>query len=475
MAKPNYLRPNILPRPYQREVFEYWDRGGTRAVECWARRTGKDLTYMSVAFMKMRERKGLYVHFLPEAEHARRTIWDGFTNEGDRLIDVAFPKDSRTKTLDHDMRIEFKNGCAWQLGGSDQYDRWVGSNPIAITYSEFALAHPRGWDLMRPILKINGGWAAFISTPRGYNHMHTMLQLAKENPDWRWSHLSALEARLDDGSPVMTQHDIDEEIRQGMPEELARQEYLCDFSAANVGAILGRQVERADKEGRLLDTVYDAAGERIDVSCDLGFRDTAAFWFWQRWHDAHGLVDYDEDNGLDAEQWIQRLSDKPWSYGTIYLPHDGRAKTFQTRHTVVEQFAEAIKSGRLNAQRAEIVPQTSISDRVNAARSIMPYCRFDRVACAQGLLTLREWQYKYDEERKTFSREPDHNWASHGGDAFSYGAQKMRFSSKSLTIKRELGPKNWAESRDPRHLQRPTLADMWAEREHELSQRSRIP
>lgn len=464
--------PNILPRDYQEPVFDYWidnQEPGQRAVECWARRMGKDLTYMSVACSKSFERKGLYVHFLPEAEHARRTIWDGFTNDGEPLIDVAFPKELRAKTLDHDMRIEFKNGSAWQLGGSDQYDRWVGGNPIGIVYSEFALAHPRGWDLMRPILKINGGWAAFVSTPRGYNHFHTILELAKQNPTWRWSHINALEAG------VMSQFDIDEEVRQGMPEELARQEYLCDFSAANVGAILGRQIERADKEGRLLDSVYDAAGERIDVSLDLGFRDTAAAWFWQRWHDGHGLVDYDEDNGLDAEQWIQRLSDKPWAYGTIYLPHDARAKTFQTRHTVVEQFSEAIRDGRLNALRAEVVPLTSISDRINAARTVMPYCRFDRVACAQGLLVLREWQYKYDEQKKTFSREPDHNWASHGGDAFSYGAQKMRFSTKHLTVKREIGPKSWAESRDPKHIIRPTLADLWAEREHEAAQRSRIP
>jgi hypothetical protein len=471
--------PGIRPREYQLPVFKYWEgnkKPDQRAVECWARRLGKDLTYMSVAASKVQfERKGLYVHFLPEAEHARRTIWDGFTNEGDRLIDVAFPPVMRSKTLDHDMRIEFKDGGAWQLGGSDQYDRWVGSNPIGIVYSEFALAHPRGWDLMRPILKINGGWAAFISTPRGYNHFFQILQLAKENPGWRWSHINALEAMLDDGNPVMTQFDIDEEVRQGMPEELARQEYLCDFSAANVGAILGRQVERADKDGRLRDEVYDAAGERIDVSLDLGFRDTAAAWFWQRWHDTHGLVDYDEDNGLDAEQWIQRLADKPWHYGTIYLPHDARAKTFQTRHTVLEQFAAAIKDGRLNAERAVLVPMTSISDRINAARTVMPYCRFDRVACAQGLLTLREWQYKYDDARKTYSREPEHNWASHGGDAFSYGAQMMRFSSKSLTTKRVQGPVNWADARDPRHIIRPTLADMWAEREHEAEQRNRIP
>jgi phage terminase large subunit len=39
---------------------------------------------------------------------------------------------------------------------------------------------------------------------------------------------------------------------------------------------------------------------------------------------------------------------------------------------------------------------------------------------------LRAWSYELDEERKTFSKEPRHDWASHPGDGFSYGAQVMR-------------------------------------------------
>ena len=417
--------PTITPRDYQLPAFEYWDEGGERAVEVWARRLGKDLCYMNIACMKSFERKGLYVHFLPEFAHARRTIWDGMSNEGERLIDLAFPKELRESINEQEMRIVLKNGSAWQLGGSDQYDRWVGSNPVGLVYSEFALAHPKGWELMRPILKMNGGWAAFISTPRGYNHLWTQLGLAKTQPGWRWSVMDAITAG------VMTQADIDAEIAQGMPEELARQEYLVDFAAANVGAILGRYIEEADRSGRLGSLVWDAGGERIDISADIGFRDTAAFWFWQSWADGFGIVEYDEDNGLDAEQWIERLASKPWAYGTIYLPHDARAKTFATRHSVIEQFLEAKKSGQLDAERIVIVPQVRTQDRVNAARSVLPRCKFDHAGCAQGLLALREWSYAWNDDTRTYSKEPRHDWASHGADAFTYGALMLRERSKA--------------------------------------------
>lgn len=425
--------PTITPRHYQRGAFDYWDTPDTarRAVEVWGRRGGKDLCYMNIECMKSFDRKGLYLHMLPEFAHARRTLWDGFSNEGDKLIDLAFPPEIRSNINEQEMRIELRNGSVWQLGGSDQYNRWVGSNPIWITYSEYALAQPKGWDLMRPILKMNGGSAAFIFTPRGYNHGHQILQLAKQEPGWRWSHMSSIDMG------VMTQADIDEEVRLGMPEELARQEYLCDFSAANIGAILGRYVERAEKEGKLTSEVWDYAGERIDISADIGFRDTAAFWFWQPWYDGFGLVDYDEDNMLDAQEWIERLSIKPWKYGTIYLPHDARAKTFQTKHSVIEQFLDAKKDGRLDCERIVIVPQVAVKDRINAARTIFASCRFDHAACAPGILALREWSYKWDEDKRTYSKEPDHNWASHGSDAFSYGALMLKQRVSKPTAKPE--------------------------------------
>ena len=448
--------PAITPRAYQVDPFVYWQERKTpgRAVEVWARRLGKDLVYASIALMLSYERRGLFLHMLPEFSHARRTLWDGFDNDGNRFIDTVFPKELRKATHDVDMRIELHNGSVWQLGGSDQYDRWVGGNPIWTCFSEFALAHPKAWEIFRPILKLNGGNAAFISTPRGYNHMHTMYERAKAEPDWRGSRLTALEVG------VMTQADYDEEIRLGMPEELARQEYLCDFSAANVGAILGSRVEEAEKSGRLsLEPVWDAEGASIVVSSDIGFRDTAAFWFWQAQPGGFALVDYDEDTGLDAEQWIERLQQKSWKIDKIWLPHDARAKTFQSRNSVIEQFIKAY-----GIDKMRIAPAMKSQDKVNAARSMIQRCAFDAAACAQGILALREWSFKYDDIRKTYSREPDHNWASHAADAFCYGSAMLR---DFVTEPSKPPPPNVA-------IQSFTLEKLWQDHARDSNTRKRI-
>lgn len=458
MASKRIKVPAIKPRFYQEPVFEYWQERKTpgRAVEVWARRGGKDLTYASVAAMLSFERKGLYLHFLPEFAHARRTLWDGFDNEGNRFIDVAFPKEIRANTREDDMRIELKNGAVWQLGGSDQYDRWVGGNPIFTCFSEYALAHPKAWELLRPILKNNGGHAAFISTPRGFNHLHEQYIRAKAEPAWRSSLLTAIDMR------VMTMADIEEEKRLGMPDELARQEYLCDFSAANVGAILGHYVELAEREGRVsLDPVWDMDGADIIISADIGFSDTACFWFWQPCPGGFNLVDYIEGNRMDAEEWIEELQRKPWALDTIWLPHDARAKTFQSRHSVIEQFIKAFGSDKI-----KVAPAMKVQDKINAARSVLPRCRFDAAACAPGLLGLRDWSFEFDDKTKTWSKAPAHNWASHPADAFCYGAAMLR----------EAVPKMAAKQRAALGAHEAfTLDQLFTDRERDSYGRKRMP
>jgi hypothetical protein len=59
-------------------------------------------------------------------------------------------------------------------------------------------------------------------------------------------------------------------------------------------------------------------------------------------------------------------------------------------------------------------------DGVNAGRKTIPFARFDKTRCAQGLEALRSYRTKWDEKARAFKKTPDHNWASHGADAWRY-------------------------------------------------------
>jgi hypothetical protein len=406
--------PNgFTPRPYQARAMAAFDCGIKRGVYVWARRSGKDVTFMHQIAKMAHKRVGTYFHMLPTFTQAKRNVWDAIDDQERRIIDHVFPKAIRAKTNETDLAIQFRCGSVYQLIGADSYNAVVGSNPIGLVMSEYALIDPRAWQIFRPILVQNGGWAAFIGTPRGYNHFHDQLEIARREDDWDWSQINAIEAGY------MTQAMIDKEVRTGMPDELARQEYLVDFSAANVGAIVGSRIEQLEKNGRISDQfAYDPAGSGVVVSSDIGYRDAAAFWFWQAIPGGFQLLAYLEDTGLDTTDWIDRLRAQPLPIAKLLLPHDAKAKHMSSRHSVLEQFLQA-------GFNCGIVPQSRIVDRVNAARSVILRCSFARSACAKGLQMLRDWGYKYDEDRKTFSREPDHNYASHGGDAFSYGCQSV--------------------------------------------------
>jgi phage terminase large subunit len=191
------------------------------------------------------------------------------------------------------------------------------------------------------------------------------------------------------------------------------------------GAILARWIERAEKAGRITDDVaYDPKGPPIEISCDIGFRDTSTWWYWQRQIGGASVIDYDRDSGLEAADWIERikalLTEKNYRLGCIWLPHDARAKTFAAKYSAVEQFLRAFGQGKV-----AVVPQSSKPDRINAARTFIKKCEFNRTNCEIGLDGLRAWEFEWDEDNRIFSREPLHNWASHDGDGFSYGCQVM--------------------------------------------------
>lgn len=192
------------------------------------------------------------------------------------------------------------------------------------------------------------------------------------------------------------------------------------------GAILARWVERAERAGRINEGVtYDRGGPGIEISSDIGFRDTASWWFWQRRIGGFHVLDYDQDSGLNAEDWIKRLQERltqrGWSLGKIWLPHDARAKTFAAKHTAVEQFLSVFKTPHVG-----VVPVSTKADRINAARAIIQRCEFHKTHCETGLDGLRAWEYEWNPDLQTFSREPLHNFASHPSDAFSYGCQVMQ-------------------------------------------------
>ena len=437
------------PRPYQLGLWNYLERGGKHAVAVWHRRAGKDEVALHRAAIACHERIGNYWHMLPEYNQARKAIWDAINpHTGKRRIDEAFPQELRKSTNNHEMKIEFHIGSIWQVVGSDTFNSLLGSPPIGITYSEWSVANPLAHAYLSPILAENNGWAVFIYTARGYNHGFSTFKGAQSDPD------SFAELLTVDDTGVITPEMLTRQRRvyaelygPEAGDSLFRQEFYNDWSASNIGAVLGAAVERADKGGRICD--FEADDWPVEISADLGRRDTCTWWFWQPKAGGFDLVDYDQGVGMDADDWIERLKLKPWKIGKIWLPHDARIKTWQSNYSGLERFVAAFGAGKV-----DIIPPAKVSDRINAARVVIERCRFHATRCAEGLNGLRSWTFDYDEEKRIYSADPKHDWASHPGDGFSYGAQVMQ--ERVITVKKDEAPRGVTVG-----VPSVTLEEMW--------------
>jgi phage terminase large subunit len=414
-------------------AWEYLENGGKHAELVWHRRSGKDelgLHRMAVASF---ERVAGYWYMLPKYNQARKAIWDAINpHTGKKRIDEAFPHEIRKAINNQEMKLTLLNDTVIQIVGSDNPDSLVGSPPAGIVYSEWALSNPDVRAYLRPIIMENGGWQIFNTTPRGRNHALRTLEAAKKDPKAFSQVLSVRDTK------IFTEDQILKELKNYIDDfgedygtAKFEQEYYCSFDAANLGAILARAISVAEKEGRVTNECkFDPEGADIEISADLGRRDTATWWFWQPVPGGYNLIETDSGWGIDAEEWCDKLNKRLSKYrrangkqalGRFWLPHDAKAKSFAAKRSAEETFAIAF-----TWEKIRIISRTSIADRVNAARILMPKISFNADCCSQGLDGLRAWSYEYNDETKSFASEPVHDWASHYGDGFSYGCQVMQ-------------------------------------------------
>jgi phage terminase large subunit len=177
------------------------------------------------------------------------------------------------------------------------------------------------------------------------------------------------------------------------------------------GAVYRNELIAAEKDGRIMRVPYDST-KPVHTFWDLGFGDLTCIWFAQTIGLEFRLIDYFDGSQQGIGYYLKALQEKPYVYGTHYLPHDARQKQLAAGgRSILDQVQS-------DGRKVEIIPQLSIEDGIAAARAIFNRCVFDSVKCADGLQALRHYRYETDEKLQTLKRNPLHDWASHGSDAF---------------------------------------------------------
>jgi len=391
-------------RDYQMPAINAFDSGIDRLFLFWHRRAGKDICLFSLMAREAARVKGLYYYFFPTYAQGKKILWEGMTHDGREYLDLI-PKEIIASKSTQELKIIFKNGSIIRIIGTDNYDAVRGTNPIGCVFSEFAYQNPMAWEVISPILAANGGWAIFNTTPNGKNHAYRLYERARKLDYWFTEKLTIEQTNA---IPIeMIQMERDE----GKEEAMIQQEYYCKIGEL-LGAIYGKEMEELEASGRFCLVPYENTF-KVDVFFDLGRNDTTSMGFLQEFGRELRIIDYYQCRLEDISHYIDILMELNYNYGTIWLPHDGFHKRIEAKLSCAEQLEQA-------GFKVRMVPMSSVANGIRQLRRIFPRIYLNKDHCEALRDALENYKRTYDLNKKTFSDEPLHDWASHPADMMRY-------------------------------------------------------
>ncbi|HTN73102.1 MAG TPA: PBSX family phage terminase large subunit [Methylomirabilota bacterium] len=204
------------------------------------------------------------------------------------------------------------------------------------------------------------------------------------------------------------------------------------------GAYFADELEKCELEDRITRVPYDPTIP-VHTFWDLGIGDMTSIWFVQPLPFEYRVIDYLEDSGKKLQFYLDALQHRAYLYGAHHLPHDAQARELGTGKSTEELVRVAYPD------KVEIVTKLSVTDRINAARTIFGQCYFDKEKCADGLQALRHYRKA---PADTMGRDTGelHDWASHGGSAFCYfgvGVRRPERPPRQSAPDPDLAPGAW--------------------------------
>jgi len=426
------------PRWYQLPFFKALEMGYKRFDLVWHRRAGKDISIINATAQAMagvnpetREKTkdycniGTYYYFFPTFAQGKKVIWDGMTKEGIRFLDFI-PEQIRYKTWNDEMKIRLGNGSLFQIIGTDNFDAIMGTNPVWCVFSEFALQNPKAWEYIRPILTENKGIAIFPYTPRGRNHAYDMHIKAQNSERWFSEVLPV------DYTKAISKEAVEQEIEDGMSEELAEQEFNCSFMQGIEGSYYAKYIMKAREEDRIKNVPLDDS-TAVHTAWDIG--GFTSIIFFQVFPTKYHIIDYYENQGESIQHCAKVLQDKGYVYGNHYGPHDLNAKQW------VSEGLPRIQVAREHGVLFQPVYKLHIHDGIEAGRNIFSKCYFDEEKTRVLIKRLENYSKTYNKAEGYYNDAPKHDQHSHGADAWRYFsvAQKSAnvYNSRSYEDKYE--------------------------------------
>ncbi len=349
-----------------------------------------------------------YGHVMPTRVQAKMVVWDKLKH---------YALDTGSKPNESELLLKLRNGNKIQLFGADDPDAMRGPAFSGLSFDEYSQQPQNIFsEVLSKALADHLGYAVFLGTIKGQDHLFKTHEAAKVSDDWfaLWQDIDRSLA-TEDGITVQLLQQAMEDDRKLVSQNLMTQaeydqEWYLSPEAAIRGAFYGPQMSKARQEGRISRVPYDPMLP-VDTDWDLGI-DAMAVWFSQssRSGDVR-LVDYYEDIGGGLELAIKTVREKPYIYGKHRGPHDIEVREISSGKTR-RQIARGL------GLNFDVTPKLGVDEGITATQLFLSRCWFDEVHCKAGILALTTYRRTFNQRLSMFTATPVHDGASHGADAF---------------------------------------------------------
>lgn len=212
--------------------------------------------------------------------------------------------------------------------------------------------------------------------------------------------------------------ELEQERQDCLRMQPEQYEHIWEGGYATVldGAYYAADLAKAKASGRIGRVAADPL-MATRVFCDLGGTgakaDAFAMWVCQFIGKEIRALDYYEAVGQPLAAHLAWLRGKGYEKASVWLPHDGANSEKVNATSFEKAFREA-------GFPVTVVPNQGAGaarKRIESARRMFPSCWFNQETTQPGLDALG-WYHEKKDPVRNIGLGPDHDWSSHGADAW---------------------------------------------------------
>lgn len=269
----------------------------------------------------------------------------------------------------------------------------------------------RSLALLRPTIRSPGSQIWFRWNPRRKTDAVDEFLRAK-----RPANATVVQANWRD-NPFWTK-ELEDERRLDLELYPERYEHIWEgeYAKAFEGAYFAKQLTEAKAQGRIGRVAADPLlplRAYFDLGGSGATADAMAIWIVQFVGQEIRVLDYIEGVGQVLAYYVNELRSRGYQKALCYLPHDG----VNSNNITGKRYEDHLRDAEFEVHVIANQGKGAAMMRIEAARRVFPKCWFNESTTEVGRDALGYYHEKKDEARNV-GLGPEHDWSSHGSDAF---------------------------------------------------------